>query len=272
MTRRPFFSSPSLLIPLLIFMISVMLPALVRPASAAGISLLFDSEGRQLRSLPKATEKSTRRSSHNSAPEGVSPLSDVAYEYYPVSGRTFSEIMRSIGENGPYIRNRTERQPCRVDWTVEFSLQYEFSSALDEENGKMHAATEISGITLEDNSTVTLPSLIDDTALNPVEQSMWRTYLSDLVAHCHNVVAIIRDQQVKKTAGDKLTETTYLIFDYTEGMDVEKSVDSFLRGEAIRTAIESVREISALIAEYQRTTSPGGHQKKSGTGITGPEK
>lgn len=271
MYQRPFFTSTGILPTLLFFIISFILPALSRPASAAGISLFFDSEGRQLRSSPKALEKSTR-STHNAAPEGISPLSDVTYEYYPVSGRTFSEIMRSIRENGPYNRNRTERQPCRVDWTAALSLQFDYSYAIDEENGKMHAATEISGISLEDSSTVTLPSLLDDTALNPVEQSMWRTYLSDLVEHCHGIVALIRDKQTRKTASDKLTEITYLIFDYTEGMDVEKSVETFLRGEALRTGQESVREISSRIADYKRTTSPGRHQNKSGTGRTGPEK
>jgi len=265
MHRRFFFSVIPLRHFLPIIIIPFLLLALCIPARAAGMSLSFDSEGRTLRSVPRPGEINNSRTARNTAPEGVEILRDTAYEYYPVSGRTFSEIVRSVGENGPYNKSRTVRQPCRVDWTATLSVQYDFSYAIDEENGKMHAATEISDSTLEDSSTVTLPSLIDDTALNPVEQSMWRTYLSGLAEHCHALVAIIRDPQVRRTAREKMTDITYLIFDYTEGMDIEKSVEAFLRGEALRIGQEAVRGISARIADYEKTAAIPGRDKKQGS-------
>jgi predicted secreted Zn-dependent protease len=244
------------------FRVAVFLLLLCNPVYADGISLSFDSEGRTLTSISRPGENSTRMTAHRTTSEGAELLRNTAYEFYPVSGRTFSEIVRSVGENGPYNKGRTMRQPCRVDWSATLSFQYDFSYALDEEDGKLHAATEVSGVTLEDSSTVTLPSLIDDTALNPVEQSMWKTYFAGVAEHCHNIVAIIRAQQVRKNAYDKLAEITYLIFDYSEGMDVEKSVELFLRDEALRIGRESVREISSRIADYDRASASAGRQKK----------
>ncbi len=235
------------------------------PVSAAGISLFFDSEGRQLRSLPGSAERNTRGTARGSAPEGLSLPADVAYEFFPVSGRTFSGIMRSVRENGPYNKGRTARKPCRVAWNSTLSFQYDFSYAVDEESGKLHAAIGISDIAFEDRSTVTLPSLIDDTELNPVEQSMWRTYLAGLVEYCHHIVALIRDPQARKSVHDRLAETDYLIFDYAEGMDIEKSVESFLRGEAIRTGQEATRIISAQIADYEKRADIPGRENKQGT-------
>ncbi|MBA4373758.1 MAG: hypothetical protein C0402_12975 [Thermodesulfovibrio sp.] len=261
MMSRLFFSRwQPRLVPSL-FRVTIFLLLFGDPVYAASLSLSLDSEGRII--SPVTTAAVTRRQAHRARPDGVELLHDTEYEYYPVSGRTFSEIVRAVGESGPYNKDRTGRQPCRVDWSATLSFQYDFSYAFDEENRKLHAATEMSAIALEDTSIVTLPSLLDDTALNPVEKNMWRAYLTNLTEHCHTIVALIRDQQARKAVGDRLADITYLIFDYAEGMDIEKSVGSVLRDEALRIGRESVREIKARIAIYEQSAAEG--KDRSGT-------
>lgn len=236
---------------------ALLLLLITTPALAFELSIAFDSEGRPLK---PAAPSAARPQYPQAGPVGPGPdgetLRDVIYEYYPVAGRTFSEILKAVRENGPYRKDRSGRQPCKVAWSTALSFQYAVSYAVDEENRKLHTAIEMSGITLEDTSTITLPSLLDDTALNPVEQSMWQTYLAGLTDYGHAIVALIRDQQARKAAGDKLAENTYFIFDYAEGMDIEKSVAAVLREEALRTGQEAAREIAARISRYEQSAAP----------------
>jgi len=233
------------------------------PSSDAGFSLFFDIDGSLLKAFPTsfAAGNSSSPSGGTSAGTGGTPR-DVRYIYYPVSGKTFSAIIRSAEENGPFNRNRTKRLPYHVDWSVGLTCQPAFTYTIDEENSKLHAAVEFRDMEFTDRITITLPSLLDDTSLNPVEQSLWKGYMEKLSEHTADIVSIVRDRASTEKASATLRETDYLIFDYAEGLDIEKTVEALLVQDATRAGKEWVREINRQITGYDETTSYGSRQER----------
>ena len=60
------------------------------------ISQNFDSNGNPISSVSKSSveNRSRRRINRHSVPEGIELQNDIRYEFYPVFGKTFSEIVR----------------------------------------------------------------------------------------------------------------------------------------------------------------------------------
>jgi len=246
-----------------LFLVASFLLLLLTPCAEAGFSLHFDSDGSLLKAFPpsSAAGNSVGPSEGTSAGAGEKPK-DVRYIYYPVSGKTFSAIIRSAEENGPLNRTRTRRLPYRVDWSVGLSCQPAFTYTIDEENSKLHAAVEFRDMEFFDRITITLPSLLDDTSLNPVEQRLWQGYVEKLSEHTADIVSIIRGRTATEKAAATLRETDYLIFDYSEGLDIEKTVETLLVQDATRAGKEWVREINRQITGYDETTVYGSRQER----------
>src|SRR5512134_3501042 len=131
-------------------------------------TLHFDSGGNLTSSaLQKSlfTPSPSAGASRYSIPEGVELLKDASYEYYPVFGRTFSDIVRSSEENGPFDKDRKRRFPSKYEWGLGLSYQFEYEHEIDEETQKVHAAIDLRDVTITYPITITLPTYIDDTDL-----------------------------------------------------------------------------------------------------------
>ncbi|MDA8083878.1 MAG: hypothetical protein M0024_09510 [Nitrospiraceae bacterium] len=227
------------------------------PAQAGHISLFFDSSGRRI-----PAEGGGRNAARYARTDEGDPLGNVTREYYPVSGGSFTEIMRTVGENEPYNRKAGRRLPWKLDWTVGLSYDYSYKYLVDDAGEKLHAAIEISGIALRDSGTATLPSLIDDTSLNPVEKNLWEGYLANITTHCRDVFSIVRDPKIAKEVRDRLGEINYLIFDYSGDMDIGATIESYLQEDAARAGQDWVREINGRIAAYEEVTGFGALPEK----------
>ncbi len=177
------------------------------------ISQNFDSNGNRILSGGiKNTDSLSGRIHKHSVPEGIELQNDVRYEFYPVFGKTFSEIVRSAEENSPVDMKSRKGLPSRFEWSVGWSYKIDYSTELDEEDNTVNADVELDNVSITYNIKITLPTLIDDTALNPSEKTLWKNYYRNLVQYEHDHARIIRDndakaellKQVQRSRSDKL--------------------------------------------------------------------
>jgi hypothetical protein len=236
---------------------------LVFPCSAySTISQDFDSEGAPVSSRPqRAATDITGKTSRYSVPEGVELHKDITYEFYPVFGKTFSEIIKSSEENGPHNKAANRRFASMLKWGLGWSYQFDYSYGIDEEEGKVHAAMDILDINVTYHITITLPTLIDDTPLNPIERNLWKIYLQRLLEHEHARAGIIQDSNSKNAVLNSIREINYLIFDYQNGSDIENTVGLFIREETSKIGREWIRKINVQLQEYERNNGPAGSTK-----------
>lgn len=245
-------------LPSLLFLISL------AGSASPGISQYFDSDGNPAPSeLRKSTDDLLPGASRYSAPEGVELRKDIKYEYYPVFGKTFSELVRSSEENGPFNIKKNRRFPSKYEWSPGWSYQFDYTYALDEETGTVHVALEIADIDIKYNITITLPILIDDTSLNPIEKNMWKIYFLRLLEHEHDHVKIIQDNESKNKVLNSIREINYLIFDQKKGLDIEKTVSIFLKDETSKIGRDWIKQIKDRNDAYDRLTEYGSrHEQK----------
>jgi len=226
--------------------------------SHAEISQYFDSEGNPLPSGSRSSETSPSFGIQRySVPEGIELQKDIRYEFYPVFGKTFSDIVRSAEENSPANLKNKKRLPSLSGWTLGWNYKLAFSHGIDEEEGTAHALVEIYDINITYHITIILPTLIDDTALNPAEKTLWKNYYLRLVEYEHDHAKIIRDSDAQKELIKKFNDLNYVIFDYSEDTDIQKTVETFIQKETEKTGSEWIKNLKKRIDEYEKETEYG---------------
>ncbi len=209
--------------------------------------------------LVKAGKGSLHGISGYAVPEGIELRKDINYEYYPVFGKSYSGILNSAAENGPFIRSMNRRSPSTIDWGFGISYHYDYTYEIDEELQTVHALIDISDVSINYEITVTLPALLDDTSLNAVEKKLWKSYFHRLLEREHGRADVIRDEDTRKKIEDAVKEIKGLSFDYTSDSDIEQSVEFFLGEETDRIGREWAKKISEKLE---------GHEKKEAVGTS----
>ena len=226
--------------------------------SCAEISQYFDSDGNSLsagsKGRPDSLSSDVKR---YSIPDGIELLRDIRYEFYPVFGKTFSEIVRSAEENNPADLKNKERLPSRSDWTLGWSYKIHYSEEVDEESNTVRVSAEIYDITITYDFTITLPTLIDDTALNPAEKNLWKNYYLRFVEYAHDHAKIIRDNDAKEELLKKFDDLGYTIFDYSKETDIQKEVETFLEKKTKDIGSAWVKDLKKRLDAYDRATEYG---------------
>jgi hypothetical protein len=229
------------------------------------ISEFFDSDGNPTSSPHMLTgSEPFRGTSGYAVPGGVELRKDITYEYYPVFGRSFSEIVRSAEENGPFVRRRNERSTSKTNWNLRISYHYDFTYEIDEELRTVHAAIDISDIAIKYDVAITLPVLLDDTSLNTVERKLWRNYFQRLLEREHDRVAVVEDTDIRKKMEDDIGDIKGVSFDYTNENDIERSVEVYLKRETQDIAGEGIKKIREKLSEYNRKTGDSDATKRAG--------
>ena len=222
------------------------------------ISQNFDSNGNPISSVGKSRLNSrSSRISRHSVPEGIELQSDIHYEFYPVFGKTFSEIVRSAEENSPVDLKSRKRLPTRLEWSVGWSYKIDQSTEIDESDNTPQEEVEISDVIVKYNIKITLPTLIDDTALNPSEKNLWKNYYHTLVQYEHDHARIIRDNDSKAELLKKFRDLDYMNFDYSKEIDIQKAVETFIKKETESIGSAWVKDLKKRIDAYDRATEYG---------------
>jgi hypothetical protein len=222
------------------------------------ISQNFDSNGNSITSgSSRSIDRLSRRTHRNSVPEGIELQNDIQYEFYPVFGKTFSEIVRSAEENSPVDLKGKKRLPSRFEWSVGWSYKVDHSTEIDESDNTPQEEVEIYDVNITYNIKITLPTLIDDTVLNPSEKNLWKNYYHTLVQYEHDHARIIRDDDAKKELLSKFSDLDYMIFDYTKEFDIQKAVETLIKKETESIGSAWVKDLKKRIDAYDRATEYG---------------
>ncbi len=208
----------------------------------AEVSQHFDQSGRLTSAEKRASAPQTQKMRKYSVPEGIELRPDVHYEFYPVFGKTFAEIIRSTEDNGPRNEKTKKRQPSAYTWSLGWTYDFSFSLEPDEESDKVHCDLMIVEPLLLYNITVTLPALTDDSALNPTEKDLWKNYVATLLERVHGRIKIIKDD-TQDVILRQFGEIAYILLSTEEAENAEKFVERFVRTETGKIGGAIIKEI-----------------------------
>ncbi len=231
---------------------------ITRTAPAATITQSFDSNGNSTsHSLGKSGTHRPAAASRYAAPEGIELHGDITYEYYPVFGKSFSEAVKSAEENGPLVRNKNVRSTSKFAWGLGFSFQYDYTFETDEDTRTVHATIDIPDVEMTYDIVITIPALLDDTELSPVEKKLWKNYLRRILEREYGRAAIVHDEELKKKAVEEIKGLKEVVFDYTNRRDIDAAVEFFLKEESAGIGRDLIKKINERLAEYDRKAAPG---------------
>ncbi len=220
----------------------------------AEISQHFDRSGRLVPAEKKPSAPQAQMMRKYSVPEGIELRPDVHYEFYPVFGKTFGEIVRSTEENSPLNAITKKRQPSTYDWNLGWTYDFSFSLEPDEDNEKVHCDLMIVDPVLSYDIIVTLPALTDDSALNPIEKDLWKNYVATLLERVHGRIKIIKDN-TRDDIVRQFGEITYISLNEEEAVDAEKIVERFVRTETGKIGSNIIRQIQQKLEAYDSGTA-----------------
>lgn len=217
--------------------------------SEAEISQHFDRSGRLVNAGRRPAPPQAQWMRKYSVPEGIELRPDVHYEFYPVFGKTFAEIVRSTEENSPLNAKTKKRQPSSYDWNLGWTYDFTFSLDPDEESEKVHCDLAIAEPLLSYGIIVTLPALTDDSALNPMEKDLWKNYVATLLERLHGRIKIIKDD-TRDSILRQFGEITYVSFSKAEADNAERMIERYVRAETEKIGSNIIRQIHQKIEAY----------------------
>jgi len=235
--------------------LSLVFVCLLNSLSYSEISQYFDRDGNPLSKKGRISAGSPTGSNQRySVPEGIVLQKDIRYEFYPVFGKTFSEIVQSAEENIPVKPKDKKKHSARFDWSVGWTYDIDYSEEMDEEAQTVRVSVEIYDINITYNIKITLPTLIDDTVLNPAEKTLWNNYYIRLIKHEHDRANMLRDKSAQEELQKKFVALESAIFFFPPDTDIKNAVEALIKKETQKTGSEWVRNLKKRISEFDKET------------------
>lgn len=217
--------------------------------SQAEITQQFDRTGKLVPAVKRTTTPQLHRMRKYSVPEGIELRSDAHYEFYPVFGKTFAQIVKSAEENGPRDKITKKRQPSAFDWSMGWTYDYSFNLEQDDDQEKVHCDLMIVDPVLSYDFTVTLPALTDDSALNPMEKDLWKNYVAALLEQAYGRIRIIKDD-TKDAILKQFGDIAYILLNNDQADHAESIVERYVRTETEKVGSNMVRQIQQNLDAY----------------------
>ncbi|MDP2157849.1 MAG: DUF922 domain-containing protein [Nitrospirota bacterium] len=250
-----------------VFLLFPLLGIILAGMSQAEVSQHFDRTGRLIPARIKSSAPQEKRIRSYSVPEGIELRPDVHYEFYPVFGKTFAQIVKSAEENSPRNKTTRRRQASLSDWDLGWTFDISFKLEPDEENERVHCDFMIVDPVLSYDITVTLPALTDDSALNPIEKELWKNYIARLLEHAHGRVKIIKDD-TRDVILKQFGEIGYISLGYEESEYAERIVERYVSAETEKIGSNMIRQIQQKLEDYDSSIAQDTGAKPSKTPST----
>ena len=206
-------------------------------SASAEVLQYFSSEGAL---LPQARPPLRQAAS---LPEGIKPRADTSYQFYPVFGKTFAELLRSVEENAPIPAGSGGRAASRLDWKVGISYSIEYDYESDEETGSITASIQLVSVSLRNEYVIVLPAAVNDSSLNPVERTLFRTYVAKLIETEYAKIRKIEDPALFKSLRDHFSELEEIQLAKGSEANIEQLIERSVRQETAKIAKDYVRAV-----------------------------
>jgi len=216
----------------------------------------FDAGGNLVPATRKSSPTSAVKVQKYSVAQSLGLRSDVHYEFYPVFGKTFAEIVKSAEENGPFNKKTRKRQTSAFAWSLDWSYQFSYATEYDEENDILHCDILIHDIALSYDITVTLPVLTDDSSLNDIEKDLWKNYIAGLLESEHSKVKIVKDD-TQESILRRMGEIAYLMLDAEQEENAERLIERHVREETAHIGKETIAKIREKLDQYEKKSASG---------------
>jgi len=182
-------------------------------------------------------------------------LGDVHYDYYPVFGRSFGEVVNSVQANGPYDSGDNRRYAGQTRWATGWS--YSFDSSYTRDRDYLRAAITIRDIQFRSDIAVLLPMLSPDAELGYHDLQQWQAFMAKLLDHEHDHVRIVRESFPRDEAVKKVLAIREVSVPADPGIDPDSLIQQAVEAETARIGHELVRTVKAKNDEYDRLTEHG---------------
>jgi predicted secreted Zn-dependent protease len=216
----------------------------------------FDAAGNLVPETIKKAPSSAHKTEKYSVAQSLGLRPDVRYEFYPVFGKTFAEIVKSAEENGPFDKKTKKRQTSAFAWSMGWTYQHAYTTEYDEENDKLHCDILIHDVMLSYDITITLPVLTDDSSLNDIEKDLWKNYIARLLESEHNRVKIVKDD-TREGILRRMGEIIYIMLDAEQENMSDKLIERYVKEETARIGKETIMQIQAKLNLVEQKNGAG---------------
>lgn len=180
---------------------------------------------------------------------------DVYYDYYPVKGGNFQEVVHSVSINSPFDKKENKSYPAQTRWNLGWS--YKFDCSYQIEDSFIHVFLNIYAVDFRSDITVVLPMISGDTELNSHDLKLWEDFMQRLLSHEHDHVRITKDPLYQDEALNEISKLKELIFLYEPHSDIDSVIRKAVEAETGKIGHDFIKAIKARNDEYDRLTEHG---------------
>jgi hypothetical protein len=235
-----------------VVLIAVLFMLLNTGKADSEISQYFDHHGKAVKYSKKPSAERRTRIRRYSLPEGVALQKDITYEFYPVFGKTFAEIVSFINENGPVSSRDNRRYPSKSEWFIRWSYEFEHSYVVEKDAGLVHISVELYNVSTDHDITITLPTLVDTSQFNPIERNLWKEFFVQSLDYEHALSNILKDPAATGDLANRFSDITYYSLKYWNGMNTEKEVRRLIRQDTMRIGRDWVAGLRKKMSDVKR--------------------
>jgi len=238
--------------------LAVIVIALSAAPASATVYQYFDEEGTLIvtdnlfgtkKSVPLTPSDNTYRDIK------LSYRDDVSYDFYPVTGKDFPELISSTNLNGPLDPVDRKKYAGQTKWKTGWS--YTFNSSYTIDDTYLYADVDILDIEFMSGISVLLPVLQERTSLSNHDLILWDHFVQKLLEHEHDHVKIVKDPVYKDEAAKKISAIKQLRLAYTPGDNLDTLIKGAVESETLRIGHDLIMKIKKQNEEYDRITDHG---------------
>ena len=237
------------------FLLAIVILLTVSPAYAT-VYQYFDEEGTLIvTDNPFGTKKPTPRPDIAYPDIKLRYRDDVSYDFYPVTGNNFVELISSTNLNGPLDPADRKKYAGQTKWNTGWS--YAFNSSYTIDGTYMYVSLNILDIEFMSDISVLLPVLQDRTTLSNYDLILWDHFVQKLLEHEHDHVKIVKDPVYKDEAVKKISAIKQLRLAYNPGDNLDTLIKGAVESETLRIGHDLIMKIKQQNEEYDRITDHG---------------
>ncbi len=180
---------------------------------------------------------------------------DVSYDFYPVTGKNFQELISSANLNGPLDPGDRKKYAGQTKWNTGWSYTYNSSYTIDETY--MYVSLNILDIEFMSEISVLMPVLQERTTLSNHDLILWDHFVQKLLEHEHDHVKIVKDPVYRDEAVKKISAIKQLTLAYDTGADPDTLIRDAVESETLRIGHDLIMAIKKQNEGYDRITDHG---------------
>ena len=238
------------------FLVAIVMLLTAWPAYAT-VYQYFDDQGTLIvTDNPYGNKKPRPRPDEASQDIKLSYRNEVSYDFYPVTGKNFQELISSVNLNGPLDAGDGKRYAGQTKWNTGWSYSFNSSYTIDE-TSTMYVSLNITNIEFMYDISVLLPVLRDRTKLSDHDLILWDHFVQKLLEHEHDHVNIVEDHVYKDEAVRKISAIKQLTIAYNHGANPDRLIKDAVEAETLRIGHDLIMTIKKQNEEYDRFTDHG---------------